>query len=197
MSNRICTIEGCERPLVAKGLCRAHYQRQWKTGTTAERPKPTPEQQFLGFVVKTDGCWPWVGFVGDQGYGRARHCGRKMGAHRAAYELFIGPVPEGLQVDHDCHNRDETCNDGPACPHRCCVNPEHLRLRTGLQNLMEGRTPARTNAAKTECIHGHAFTLHNTYTYPDGRRACRRCMAIHDAERANSRKNVRKAVPSE
>lgn len=197
MTDRTCTIGGCEKPLVAKGLCRNHYQRRWKTGTTDVQPKPTPEQQFLAFVEKTDGCWVWTGFVGEKGYGRSRYLGRKMGAHRASYLLFVGPIPTDLQIDHDCHNRDEACVDGNGCPHRRCVNPAHLILRTPLQNVMEGRTPARANAAKTHCPQGHPYDAANTYVYPNGGRACRRCMAVHDAERAITRKNVRIALSSE
>lgn len=198
MTDRTCTINGCDNALVAKGLCRKHYQRQHTRGTVAPRVEPTDAERFMAQVDKQQNdCWHWTGHIGESGYGQFRLGGKYPRAHRAAYKLFIGPIPDGLQVDHDCHNQDLNCNDGPDCPHRRCVNPAPLVARTALQNIMAGRTPAAKNAAKTHCDHGHEFTAANTYVYPNGRRACRRCMAIHDAERRPSRTSVRKRVPSE
>ena len=69
-----------------------------------------------------DGCWPWLGGK-TQGYGvfSLGEGGRKMRAHRFAYETFVGPIPSGMLVDHACRNRS-------------CVNPSHLRLVNRVQN---------------------------------------------------------------
>jgi hypothetical protein len=202
MDQRTCTIGDCEKPLVAKGLCRTHYQRQWKTGSTSARSEPTELERFWTQVEKQpNGCWHWTGHI-KSGYGQFRFRGKHTRPHRAAYELFVGPIPEGMQVDHDCHNRDETCNDGPDCMHRRCVNPEHLHLKTGHQNIMAGRTPAAKNAAKTQCGNGHAFDEVNTYISPtSGSRVCRTCQTESNArsyaKRMEARTKVRKDVSSE
>ena len=199
MPDRTCTVDACAKPAIAKGLCRTHYQRQWKTGSTEARRQPTDIERFMAQVqIQPNGCWHWTGHI-SRGYGQFRLRGARVRPHRAAYLLFIGEIPDGMQVDHECHNRDDTCQGNDDCLHRRCVNPDpaHLRAATAQQNVLAGRTPAAANAAKTHCPQGHPYDEANTYTYPSGGRACRRCMAIHDAERKATRTSVRTAVPSD
>lgn len=90
-------------------------------------------------------------------------------AHRLVWELLVGPIPQGKQIDHLCRNH-------------ACVNPEHLDIVTQRTNLLRGFGAAGLNARKTECKNGHPFTPENTYLYPAGRgrgtwRNCRTCMA--------------------
>lgn len=79
-------------------------------------------------------CWPWMAGKNDNGYGRLRFKGRTTYAHRAAYELAVGVIPEGMFV---CH----TCDNPP------CVNPGHLFVGTALDNnrdrIAKGRTARR------------------------------------------------------
>lgn len=78
--------------------------------------------RFWSKVDKSNpGCWPWTAYVDPSGYGRFRVDGRSAGAHRVAWELTNGPIPEGLILDHTCRNR------------RCC-NPDHLHAVTVRQN---------------------------------------------------------------
>lgn len=89
-----------------------------------------------------DECWPWPGNVNiTHGYGRY---GQEP-AHRAVYALLVGPIPEGMTVDHECHNRDTACRGrGRNCPHRLCVNPRHLTLKSNGDNGRAARLPRDT-----------------------------------------------------
>lgn len=115
-------------------------------------------------VIVTKGCWRWTGYLLPNGYGligRRQIKGSRL-AHRWFYELLIGPIPEGLQLDHLCRNRS-------------CVNPAHLEPVTHKVNGLRGVGPPALNARKTHCIHGHLFDAENTHLAPDGTRRCRAC----------------------
>ena len=96
-------------------------------------PKPLADR-FWGLVDKTAGCWLWVGYVNNCGYGRLRpaHSQPKVGAHRLSWELTNGPIPDRMCVLHKC--------DNPAC-----VNPEHLFLGTVQDNVNDMRQKGRDN----------------------------------------------------
>lgn len=125
-------------------------------------------------MVLPNGCWEFTGYIHPtSGYGQV---GRNLIAHRVAWEAAHGKaVPKGLVVDHTCHNSDPDCVVGRGvCLHRRCVNPEHLEAVAQAVNLRRGKGWNRTNAEKTQCVHGHAYTPENTYTYK-GKRQCRTC----------------------
>lgn len=130
---------------------------------------------FEGAVAGPAGCIIWTGRCGGGGYGTFLVAGRRTATHRAAYEAMVGPIPEGMLLDHTCHNRDETC-EGRACIHRRCINPHHLEVVTSQENtLRSSLTMAGKNARKTQCYRGHEFTPENTRILASGRRACREC----------------------
>ena len=112
-------------------------------------------------------CYVWMGGTGQGGYGafwigrKATKTHRKVKAHRVAYELLLGPIPEGLEIDHLCRNR-------------VCVNPTHLEAVTHQLNVLRGQGRAAINAQRTYCTQGHPYDLINTEIY-DGRRYCRAC----------------------
>lgn len=107
-----------------------------------------------------DECWEWEGGVSDSGYGMINIT---VPAHRVAYLLANGEIPDGLVVDHTCRNR------------RCC-NPLHLEAVTTQENVLRGTSPAAAHAAKTKCSRGHEYTPENTYWFAARRtRVCRRC----------------------
>lgn len=134
-------------------------------------------------VEITDGCWLWRATRVWSGYGRFwQPDGSRVYAHRWAYEQMVGPIPEGLQLDHTCHNADLSCPGGVTCPHRACVNPRHLEPVTALVNIMRGRTIAAAHSAQTHCKRGHEFTPENTYLWRGGR-SCRTCVLERSRQR--------------
>jgi hypothetical protein len=128
----------------------------------AERSEPGP-----------DGCVLYTGCLTKGGYGQISVNGVQMLAHRAIYELTVGPIPEGLHLDHTCHNRDANCMGGDSCIHRRCINVAHLEPVTGAENTRRGKGWA-TNGTKMHCPQGHPYDDSNTHVY-DGRRYCRAC----------------------
>lgn len=142
---------------------------------TAKRfPKPPDlEARWLLRVEKEGhgGCWKWIGARWSKGYGKFTEpvTQRRIGAHVWGYKNFVGPIPEGMELDHLCRNP-------------WCVNPEHLEPVTHLENVRRGLAPivnGARNAAKTHCPRGHEYTEANTY-YRKNRsgRNCRACGAI-------------------
>ncbi len=125
MTKRTCSIEGCGRKHKARGLCQAHALRLKKYGSVDAqrpiRPQSRPaDERFWEKVEKTDACWLWTGCLTD-GYGHFSIGVERILAHRLSYEWAVGPIPEGLALDHICHVRR-------------CVRPAHLRLATWKQN---------------------------------------------------------------
>jgi hypothetical protein len=123
------------------------------------------EERLLSKVVKDaeSGCWVWVGYRNPLGYGRigvgGKH-GKVAYVHRVSYELYVGPIPDGLVLDHY------------ACDNPSCVNPEHLRPVTQRENTLRSNTSkAATNCAKETCHLGH----HAWKFQADGCRFCGEC----------------------
>jgi hypothetical protein len=140
--------------------------------------------------VADDGCWMWTGSKGWQGYGQAwlPETKSKRLSHLAVYELLVGPIPEGHDLGHRCHDRDLACPGG-ICRHHLCCNPEHLEPQTRTENNLSGRLGAvtRANHAKiTHCPQNHPYDETNTYQRKDrpaGGRQCRECTRERNRQR--------------
>lgn len=181
-----CTIPGCEGKHLARDFCRKHYERWYRHGDPLiERSLgKAPEERFWEKVDKNGPlikarpdlgpCWVWDASARDNGYGQFNLYGRMLGAHRVAYLFAKGGVPDDLQLDHLCHTHDPTCLGGNECPHRRCVNPDHLEPVTQRVNLLRGQGFVAKNAAKTHCKHGHPFSDANT-RIRNGTRLCVEC----------------------
>lgn len=144
-----------------------------------------PERFWSKVKVQPTGCWRWTA-TGSDGYGLFRIGERHYRAHRVAYESLVGPIGEGLQLDHQCHTQDVSCPGGAECPHRRCVNPAHLQQATNRENALRGRSFSAENAVKTHCPQGHRYDVNNTYVDRVGWRHCRTCK--RDRRRKNNEK---------
>jgi hypothetical protein len=123
-------------------------------------PRKTVSERFWSKVDKSGSCWLWLAGKGSHGYGMFDAGYGMTCAHRVAYELVIGDIPAGLELDHLCRNR-------------VCVNPSHLEPVTSQENTRRGDA-GKNNAVKTHCPAGHEYNQANTYVYKN-RRNCRRC----------------------
>lgn len=163
----------------------SHVRRIWTSGPG----DPTPDEDIARFWSKVPGtmpgeCWPWQGTI-NNGYGHFNiqrdRSKFTVKAHRIAYELVVGPIPEGLTIDHLCRNK-------------VCMNPAHM------EPVTHGENARRRNAAQTHCIHGHAYTPENTYINPKGARVCRTCKnantraAYWRGRRETNEKDLREAA---
>lgn len=128
---------------------------------------PASAAVFLPAAIES-GCWIWQGPISKStGYGTLT----RRSAHRAVYELLVGPIPAGMHLDHTCHTADPTCPRGIRCPHRPCVNPDHLEPVTREENCR------RCHALVTHCPRGHTYDEANTYMYGTNRK-CRACNRV-------------------
>jgi hypothetical protein len=139
--------------------------------------RKTPTERFWEKVNRTDACWLWTG-AGSGGYGRFWYEGRVQPAHRVSYEWQVGPIPDGLYIDHLCRT--------PAC-----VNPEHLEPVTQKANVDRG-IANDWQRAKTECPQGHAYNADNTKWY-EGRRYCRACARAYSLNYVRRKREERMA----
>lgn len=146
------------------------------------------------------GCWHWTGRPHPTGgYGRWNYGGKTGYAHRRVWEVFVGSVPEDLDVGHKCHDEDPDCPGG-LCFHRLCVNfQDHLSLMPRRKNMLDGKTLARSNAAKEFCPQSHEYTASNTlWGGKKGRqRKCKICTYKRNREAAKRRRVERRqsAIP--
>ena len=164
---------------MARGAVSSEQQQVLGALLAPRRPNPPHPSASLIFDSKArarfwrkvspapaDACWMWHGAANSEGYGNVGRNGKTYLAHRVAYEITNGPVPEGMDLDH-------------LCMVRLCVNPAHLEAVTFLAN-MRRRYAAKPDERDTHCIRGHEYTPENTAVISTtGQRKCRICYPAH------------------
>ncbi len=108
--------------------------------------------------IDSNNCWIWQGSKNPKGYGNISVNGQSLNSHRVSYEVFVKPIPQGLEVDHLCRVPS-------------CCNPTHLEPVTRQENTLRGTGPTALNAKKTKCPKGHDYDFIDSRGY----RVCRRC----------------------
>lgn len=163
-------MTGKGQPLNRGTSCKTEYSAMATQGQQRD-----PVERFVGHVEFTATCWHWKAKKDHGGYGQfAIVRGRHVSAHRYAWETFVGPIPEGMELDHV---------RAAGCTSRNCVNPDHLEPVTHKANM------ERISATRTHCPHGHEYTEENTRTDHRGRRSCRACARVR-------REALRAGVPA-
>lgn len=138
----------------------------------------------LGEMFNGTPCWIFQGAL-TWGYGVTSKDGRPLRTHRVTYEALVGPIPDGLDIDHLCRVR-------------ACCNPEHLEPKTRRANVLCGETVTAANAAKTHCPRGHELSGDNLIPSArrQGKRQCATCAPLlyqqwlarnHEAKKARDR----------
>lgn len=133
---------------------------------SARRTSGTVADRFWAKVRRSDGCWEWTAARTAAGYGAfgVTSSSTRL-AHRVAYELEVGPIPDGQHVHHACENT-------------LCVRPSHLRAVSPREHIALSR---RHSANQTECRRGHPFEGENIYVVAaTGARRCRECVRIRE-----------------
>lgn len=196
-----CPTCGQNKPHDAQGLCHTCYTRLRRHGMPvvtcwtvpivppAEPPSfgslRLPERFWAKVTPNSDGCWLWTGTLRN-GYGRFNVGGRLADAHHLAYRVLVGPVPDGLELDHLCHSSDVTCMD-PRCNHRACCNPEHLEPVTHKVNMERSG-----HSRKTHCPQKHPYSGWNLILR-DGHRHCRACIYARTRAARAAARSARRA----
>jgi hypothetical protein len=116
-----------------------------------------------GWIIDGNGCHIWTGSLNSDGYGQWRpeptsHPTRWVKMHRWRYEREVGPVPDGLVLDHF------------VCDNRACCNPRHVRPVSVRENTLRGRSVTADKLGQTHCLRGHPLSGENLITRTDGRR---------------------------
>lgn len=154
---------------------------RWHDGL--RRPKrgaPLLERLKFYSSPQPGGCWRWHGTLDQKGYGVIMYAGKKVEAYRAAYEVFVGPVPAGLELDHKCRNR-------------ACINPAHLEPVSRRENVVRGVSCIAVNARKTHCKAGHPFTGDSVRI--EGGHVRRRCVKCQVAAVRRYRDRIKAGQP--
>jgi HNH endonuclease len=166
-----CKAPGCDNLARKHGFCVKHDYRWRRYGDplAVRQIVGDDEARIRSKIKKTPRHWEWTGTIHrGTGYGCFRVPGHQLLAHRVVWELLVGPIPEGLTLDHIKER----------CDLRSCVKvladehgPAHLEPVTRGENSLRGDGPTARNARKTHCPAGHPYDPEKRY----GQRICSEC----------------------
>lgn len=120
------------------------------------------EARFWAKVDKAGECWLWTAATDADGYGKFWLNDQMAQAHRVAYTLLVGAIPDGHEIDHSCRVRT-------------CVRPEHLEAVVHRENYARSTHPSAGALRSGQCVNGHDYDSSNTYIDGRGQRACKKC----------------------
>jgi len=174
--NHICMNKDCVNPdhleevTIAENTRHRNFNRHLLRDPTPKPPRkiPTLKERFdAKWKLTENGCWEWQGAASAKGYGRISVNAYPVPAYRVAYELYAGPIPKGLHIDHLCRNPR-------------CVNPKHLEPVTAGENSRRGWAANDRRdriIAKKTCRRGHLLEGDNLRVTPK-QRQCRTCWTM-------------------
>ncbi len=149
-----CKLCGAETPAFDSGghprnfcsvSCRCKNNSR---SASLNRVREDPVDYLMARIAIVGECWEWQRSTNGHGYGQFQQRGVRHKAHRFSYELFVGPIPPGLHIDHLCRNR-------------ACVNPEHLEAVSCGLNISRGESPTAKIVRSGACKYGHPRTEDN------------------------------------
>jgi hypothetical protein len=147
-----------------------------------------------------EGCLLWPRTTNGLGYGRVKVQGKTWVVHRYVWTKLRGEIPDGMTLDHLCHNEAAARGDclvpEGECIHRRCYELEHLALKTQRENWLAGRQgfPAMARL-RTHCKRGHPYEGDNLVVAKDGSRVCRECVNLLSRERREKERALRPPKP--
>lgn len=138
---------------------------------------PPARERFEARIDRSGDCWLWTGHTRPNGYGCFRVGRKQTSVHRFAYEEFVGPIPEGMHVDHLCRVRS-------------CANPLHLELVSPRENVLRGEAPTVQLFRDDVCKQGHALVGDNVYVWDKRptQRICKTCRNQRSVEYQRQRR---------
>ena len=162
MKKPTCSAPECSAERYCRGYCTKHYGRLRDRGSVEDRKVSTTAEKIESHTNKTPTCWLWTGPKQTNGYGTLQVDRIRKYAHRVAYELSYGGIPEGMRIDHICHTP-------------LCVRPDHLRVVTIKQNTENFGGLLASNKSGYRGVHWHAESrkwnvqvTHNRQRYSGG-----------------------------
>lgn len=147
-----------------------------------------PIERLMRNVVRDGTCWRVTKGIRKDGYCQIEVAGKKMLGHRLSYKHFVGPIPDGLDIDHV---------KARGCRFRSCINPAHLEPVTRPVNIRRGTAPERTRAyydalwaSRTHCDHGHDLAEVGLYIEERDGMTTRKCAGCRQASKSASRQRA-------
>jgi len=137
----------------------------------SDEPQATIDRFWSGVSQPADSdCWEWTRGKNSSGYGRISIAYKNRLTHRVSYTLMVGPIPDGLTLDHLCRNK-------------ICVNPDHLEPVPSLVNVRRAKPHLLD---RDTCANGHAITPDSVYVFKSGKSSCKQCSSDKQKARVRS-----------